>query len=415
MCRLKARALLAALAMSTITAPSLAAPWGMADPRVLGMGGTAVASGNSANAALTNPALLALPAARDRFALSLPIGARIADPDDLIDAVDDFSDAEPIDAFSDALDAFNANPSDPGELANAAVDAGNELIRHLRNLNGKRLQAEANASLVIGSPGERLGFSVYVDGHATGGTLSRVTDEDIAAIQNVVDALAEFDPVDDPTTELTSSVEARFATVVETGIALATRLEALGGISVGVTPKYMQVRTYDYSFDGNELDDVDIELEDGERKDSDFNLDIGVAKEWDNGWIAGFTVRNLLEQKYQTVRGNTVKIEPQARLGIAHRGEMLTVAMDIDLTESDTIGFGGGTSQNVMIGAELDLWRSLRLRLGYRHNLGDVPKGEEEGVASAGIGLRLFGATIDAAAAGNSDEIAAALRLGLTF
>lgn len=411
---LKAQALLAALAVSTIAAPALAAPWGLADPRALGMGGTSVASGNSANAALTNPALLAAPAARDRFALSLPIGARIADPDDLMDAVDDFSDAEPIDAFSSALDLFNSQPSND-DYANAAIDAGNELIAHLRNLNGKRLQAEANAALVIGSPGERLGFSVYVDGYATGGTLSRVTDEDIAAIEDVIDALEGIDPVGDPTTTLTSSVEARFASVIETGVALATRLESLGGIAVGVTPKYMQVRTYDYSFNGNELDDVDIELEDGERKESDFNLDIGVAKEWENGWIAGFTVRNVLEQKYQTVLGNTVKIEPQARVGIAHRGEMLTVAMDLDLTETDTIGFGGGTTQNVMVGAELDLWRTLRLRLGYRHNLGDVPKGEEEGVVSAGIGLRVLGATIDAAAAGNSDEITAALRLGLTF
>lgn len=177
----------------------------------------------------------------------------------------------------------------------------------------------------------------------------------------------------------------------------------------------MQVRTYDYSFSGDELDDADIELEDGERKDSDFNLDIGIAKEWDNGWIAGFAVHNVLEQKYRTARDNTVKIEPQARVGVAHRGEKLTVALDLDLTEIDTIGFGGGTTQNVMIGAELDLWRALRLRLGYRHNLGDVPPGEEEGVASAGIGLRLFGATIDAAVAGNSDEITAAARLGLTF
>lgn len=411
---LKARALLTALAMTTIATPALAAPWGLADPRVLGMGGTSVASGDSANAALTNPALLAAPSARDNFALSLPIGARVADPDELLDAVDDFSDAEPIDAFRNALNAFNADTSED-ELANAAIDAGNELIRQLRNLDNKRLQAEANAALVIGSPGERLGFSVYADGYLTGGTISQVTEEDIGAIQDVINALDGIDPVNDPTTGLTSSVEARFATVVETGVALATRLESLGGIAIGVTPKYMQVRTYDYSFSGDELDDADIELEDGERKDSDFNLDIGIAKEWDNGWIAGFAVHNVLEQKYRTARDNTVKIEPQARVGVAHRGEKLTVALDLDLTEIDTIGFGGGTTQNVMIGAELDLWRALRLRLGYRHNLGDVPPGEEEGVASAGIGLRLFGATIDAAVAGNSDEITAAARLGLTF
>jgi len=411
----KARVLLAALVLSTAATPSLAASWGSADARILGMGGTGVASGSSANAALNNPALLAEPAARDRFALSLPIGVRVADPDDLIDAVDDFSDAEPIDAFSSAIERFNSDTAND-DYANAAIDAGNDLIAHLRNLNGKRLQAEANGALVIGSSRERFGFSLYVDGYATGGTLSRVSEEDIDTIENIIDALEGIDvEVDDPTASLSSSVEARFATVVETGVALATRLESLGGIAVGVTPKYMQVRSYDYSFDGDELDDVDIELEDGERKDSDFNLDLGFAKEWDNGWVAGLALRNVLAQKYQTVRGNTVKIEPQARLGIAHRGEMLTVALDVDLTENDTVGFGGGSTQHVMLGAEFDLLSTLRLRLGYRHNLGDVAPGEEEGVASAGIGLRLLGVNLDAAAAGNSDEISAALRLGISF
>lgn len=412
--RIKARALLAAFVLSAVAAPSLAASWGVTDPRILGMGGAGVASGDISNAALINPALLAAPGARDRFALSLPIGVRLADPDELFDAVDDFADAEPIDAFTRALDLYRDDISNDAN-ANAAIDAGNRLRAHLRTLNGKRLRAEAGAALVLGSPGERLGVSLYVDGQATGTARSRVTDADLDAIGDAIQTIVDGNPAIDPSNSLTSSIDARFATTVEAGVALATRLEALGGIALGVTPKYVQVRTYDYEFVGSELDEADIELENGERKESDFNLDVGVVKAWDNGWAVGLALRNLVKQEYVTVRGNRVEIEPQARLGIAHRGDMLTVALDVDLTENASVGLGNDKTRYAMLGVELDVLRSLRLRAGYRHNLADVAPGEEEGVASVGVGLRLLGVTLDAAVAGNSDDIGGALRLGVSF
>ncbi|NOY62741.1 MAG: conjugal transfer protein TraF, partial [Gammaproteobacteria bacterium] len=51
----------AAVMLVGLSAPALvsAAPFISMDPRSLGMGGTGVASGNSANASFVNPALLA--------------------------------------------------------------------------------------------------------------------------------------------------------------------------------------------------------------------------------------------------------------------------------------------------------------------------------------------------------------------
>lgn len=381
------------------------------EPRAMAMGGSGVAGGSSANATLLNPALLAVRTGRDRFNLTLPIGARLSDPGDLIDAVDDFTEVEPIGAFRDAIAGYDASPGSA-----AAVEAsGNELIAHFDALSDRTLRAEGLAALVLGVPGERFGVSVFASGYVLGGATGTFSDEDRAAIQDTIAAAGAGDPtLVSPVDGFTSSVEARFATVAEAGVSLATRIEALGGISVGVTPKYVQVTTYDYAFRGGELDDAEIDLDQGERKDSDINLDVGVAAGWGDVWMAGISVRDVVSREYRTVRGNVVKIEPRARIGIARRGERLTVAADLDLTERAPMGLQG-KRRDAIIGIELDLFRTMQLRAGYRHNMSDVPAGEENGVFSAGLGFSPFGMRIDLAVMGNSDEVGAAGQIGVSF
>lgn len=400
------------LALTAAAGAAGAASYASFDPRSLGMGGVGVASGTSANAVFLNPALLAAADSRDRFSLALPLGGRLSDPDELIEAVDDFSDAEPIQAFQTAIENYMDDAS--AGNADAVASRGTDLIEHFQNLSGKVLQAEGMAAVVVGVPGKRLGVSAFANGYVIGGTVGLASDADIAAIQAVVDAAGGLDPVTDPTPDLSSSVHARFAAIGEAGLSFATRLDWLGGLAVGVTPKYVQVRTYDYSFVGSELDDAEIELEDGERTDSDFNVDLGLAMDGENGWVTGLSVRNLVSREYRTVQGNLVKIKPQARLGIAWRGDWLTLAADLDLNESEPIGFDS-KSRYAIVGAEFDLFRTLQFRAGYRHNLSSLPPGRQAGVASAGLGFSPFGVHVDAAVSGNSDEIGAAVQLGFRF
>lgn len=381
------------------------------EPRALAMGGVGVASGNSADAAFMNPALLSV--GEGRFSFTVPMGVRLGDPDELLDAIDDFSDADPMSTLSDAIDAFNDNPD--ATTRDAVVASGEALLTHLERISNKTLQVEARAAAVVGVPRKGFGVSVFGNAYALGGAIADVTQDDRDAIQAAIDAAATLTPTTDPTTDLTSTVEARFAAVAEAGVSFATRLESLGGIAVGVTPKYMQVRSYDYVFEGNELDDADIELEDGESTDSGFNMDVGIAKEWESGWAAGLSVRNLISREYRTVENHTVKIEPHARLGVAHRGKRLTLAADIDLTEQNAFGVDEAKSQYVGAGAEFDLFSMLQLRAGYRHNLSDLPPGRKAGVASAGIGLSILGVHTDLAVASNQDEITGALQVGFRF
>lgn len=409
--------LTAAACTAILTATTAAAvPYSSFDPRSFGMGGVGVAAGTSANAVFFNPALLSAAPEGEDFSLELPIiGGRVADPNDLVDAVDDFNDTDPISAFETAVNNYIVSPTAANETAVSTTGA--TLISQLQNLSDKILQVEGDAAFVVGKPGRGMGFSVFANAYVVGGTLGTITNTDLAAIQQTIDDTTDGNLAtipSDPTGSLTSSVSARFATLAEAGVALSRELDLFGGIAVGITPKYVEVKTYDYRFVGNEIDTADIDLDQGEQSDTDFNVDVGVAKDYGNGWKAGLAVRNLLSREYTTVLDNKLKIEPMARLGISRRNEWITVAADLDLTENEPAGFESKT-QYAAVGVEFDVFDTAQLRLGYRHNMSDLPSDMEAGVASAGFGFSPFGVHIDASVAGNSDEIGGALQLGFRF
>ena len=330
---------------------AVAAPFSSFDPRSYGMGGTGVASATSANAGFFNPSLLAAAHEDEDFSLEFPIvGVRAADPDNFIDAVDDFDSGNYIDQFDTALQAVDAALTANNVAAlNAArqpmIDATNSLITGLGALNNKALIAELEAGLVIGIPSKKFGASLYVRGWVVGGTQAAIASADLAALQAISDSLATLTVTGslvDP--ELLSSIDVRFASISEVGLSLAREFNIAGhDIAIGITPKYVSIETYDFRI-GDEsdptttsLDDAEIDLDTGQLDDSGVDLDIGIAKDFGNGWKAGFVVKNLIGQAFKTVRGNTFEINPQYRAGISHQTEWTTVAFDLDLIENDPI------------------------------------------------------------------------------
>lgn len=390
-----------------------AVPFSSFDPRSFAMGGVGVASGNSANAVFFNPALLAAAREGEDFSLELPIvGARVSDPNDLRDAVDDFDAADPVGAFEAAVDAYVSAPTSAN--ASNVKTTGEALIGQFRNLSGKVLQGEGDVAMVVGVPGRRFGVSVFANAFVVGGTVGTVTDADLTLIQQTIDAAVALQPTSDPTGSLTSSVSARFAMIAEAGVALARELDLLGGVAIGITPKYVEVRTYDYRFVGSQIDTATIDLDQGKQSDTGFNVDIGIAKDYGNGWKAGLAVKNLISREYTTVLNNKLTLEPLVRAGVSHQNDWLTLAADVDLTENEPAGLDSKT-RYLALGAELDIFDTAQLRLGYRHNFSDLPAGTETGTVSAGVGFSPFGIHIDASVAGNSDEVGGALQLGFRF
>jgi len=399
-----------------------AVPFNSFDPRSFGMGGTGVASGTSANAGYMNPALLAAAHEDEDFALEFPVvGGRFMDRDDLMDEIDTYQDTNLESNLTTAIDTFSADLANDTKAAAVATEA-DALWTQLNKLSNKAIQMEVSGGLVIGIPSKKFGAALTVNGWVVGGGLLNVTSADNALVNGIVDAgntssaaLAANRAINDQVVnsnevvdKLTSNMSVRGAVIQEVSIALAREFN-IGGheVALGVTPKHLKVTTFDYRVGVNT---ADFDSDQGEKEYSDFNFDIGIAKDFDNGWKSGFVVKNAIAQDYQTVLGNIIKIEPQARLGIAHRTEWTTVAVDVDLNESEATGFDSKT-QYAGVGAEFDAWDMVQLRVGYRHNMSD----SDTSIVTAGLGLSPFGVHVDAALAGNADEVGASLQFGFRF
>ncbi len=398
-----------------------ATSFGTFDPRSMAMGGAGVAAGTSANASFYNPALLAAAKNGENFSIELPvIGVRVADPDDLVDNLDEFQDNNYIDNFSAAVDQWNSavTPAQLLTAKDAVVAAGTDLVAGLQTLSDRALQGEANAGMVVAIPNKRVGAAFHVNARAMGGALLEVTQSDVDAFNAVIDGLntnnlaAIVDPgtgdLIDPTDTLTSTVQGRGVVLTEAGVSLAREFSLAGHpVAVGVTPKYVRVDTFDYMAD---VDTADISVDEGEKSYSDFNFDVGIAHQYSNGWKTGVVVKNVIPQEYATMLGNTIEVEPQLRVGLAYENQSLTVAADLDVIENDAAGFDSPT-QFLAVGAEWNAWNLLQLRAGYRHNISD----SDTSSAALGFGISPFGAHFDLAVVGSSDEVGVGMQLGFRF
>ncbi len=407
--------------MMAATQDASALSFGSFDPRAMAMGGAGVASATSANASFYNPALLATARAGEEFSLALPVvGARVADSDQVISSLDDYQSAHYSDKLSSAIDQWN-NASTPAELQaakDAVVASGNDLVQALSGLSHKALQAQLNAGMVVGIPSKHVGAAFYANGRADGGALLDITQQDLDNINAVLNTLQSIDltglsnstgnQLPDPTTGLTSSVDARGAVISEVGVSLAREFAVAGNtVAFGITPKYMKIDTFDYRAD---VQTGDVTLDQGKKSYSDFNLDVGLAHDYGNNWKIGLVVKDLLSKHYTTVLGNTIQIKPQARWGLAYTGSMTTVALDVDLLKNKAVGYESA-SQNVSLGAEFNLLDFLQLRAGYRYNFSDT----HTNAAALGVGLSPFGVHMDLAVEGSDHEVGVGLQLGFTF
>ena len=412
------------------SAQAAALPFQSIDPRSLSMGGTGAAAGSSGNAAFMNPALLAATQQDDDFSLELPIvGGRFMDEHNLVDEIDAYQNNNLESNLTTAINTFSVTPTDANAAA-VAVEAS-ALWSQLNKLANKAAQGEFSAGFVVGIPSKTLGVSLSTNARVVGGGMLEVTAADNTLVNGIITdgndsavALATNSAVvdqaggQDVVEKLTSNLQARGAVVAEVGLTLAREFTVAGqGFAVGITPKYQSVSTFDYKMGVNT---ASIDAEQGKKEYSDFNLDIGIAKDYANGWKVGMVVKNLISNEYATApyvtpgltapAVATLKIAPQARVGVAHFTEWTTVSMDVDLNKSESFGFDTET-QYIGLGAELNVFKSVQLRLGYRHNMSD----SSTSMPTVGLGLSPFGVHIDIAVAANESETAAAVQLGFRF
>lgn len=426
----------AAIALTSFQAAAL--PFAGVDARSLAMGGTGVAAGSIANASTFNPALLAASREGEDFNFSLALGL-LARDDGIIDAVDELqalngSGNDLIQQFSVDSTAYQnavaavAAPLSIGDITgDAAVIAAaanlqtsaTDLTTSLNSMNNKPIELGVTVGVNLTVPGETLGISVFANSRIIAAGAITDIDQDTVLITNIVDeittptSIANLQSIADPFaggTTANTSLTLTGGAVTEVGVALATKIF---GIAIGVTPKQLRIDTLETVQGVNSTNTNDI-LDTGESF-SDANFDVGVAM--DLGLFkVGAVGKNMIEQEYTLLSGNTVIIEPQLRAGISFDAGWATLTMDQDLTVNKGVISTGiaaiddlRESQYTSVGVEVDL-SLVQIRAGMRTD----NTGNTEDVLTAGIGIHAL-ATVDIAVAGNDQGVEAVIQVGLRW
>jgi hypothetical protein len=450
------RILAAATAAALTAGGAQAASFGIYDARSVGMANIGTSAGNPSNASFYNPALLGAAHEDADFNLEIPmVSFRAAAEDE--DVIDNFSDVEDsANAIDDSINTFNNSPT-PDNARTLANDA-DSLDGSLESIDNSPIEVEGFAGILGAGTTGQWGISIYGGGRVFGGVRVDYDDADrttlndyssamrtsadfyelqeqssytlddlnkaedllneldsssavtVANYDGSIDSEAELESLEieaNDRGELQSQATSRGMMVGEYGISFARQFN-LGGhdVSFGVTPKVLQVQTFDYSASA---ESEDFSVDENTTEESGVNVDLGVSKMWDNGVRAGLMVKNLIGQTYTTAEGNDLELNPQYRAGISHHTGLSTIGIDLDLTENDPVAEGfDRPTQYLAIGGEFDAWNWLQLRAGYRTDLAD----SYDDTLHAGVGLFHL---VDVGAAYSEQEVQASVRLGLRF
>jgi len=407
----------AGLCMTTSFA--MASPQAFMSARSFAMGGTGVAVAHPSAAPSANPAMMAAEQHdwADDFGLMLPsVNARAADEEEIIDQVDN---------IQDQIDQFEALKfSSPAD----AQAKARELVDDLEAFNRDTLRADIGLGIGLAIPTESVSFGFFTNGNLTATVRGELDDDDLDLLSGIANGVI-LPSATDLNTDLGSKGRILASAVVEAGISIATNfsLNEKDSVQVGISPKYVQLQTFQYTQDISDFEDDDFDGDQYQTDKSGFNLDIGAAYAFgtENQWNTGVVIKNLIPMELDSARSRpdleeeqySLELNPMVTAGIAHKGEYHVVTAELDLTKKEAFGYEDDT-QWLALGAEFDAWRYAQLRTGLRHNLAsnnDNDGIEEDTQFTAGLGLNIVGVRIDIGALYSSADVGAALELGTAF
>ncbi|MCL1051115.1 conjugal transfer protein TraF [Shewanella abyssi] len=324
------------------------------------MGGAGVASSNNEGAAFVNPALLGLNAHKDNSAvLLMPVlGVDMADSDNMIDKFDSLIDS--YDGLAAAIDAGNSTDIDVYR---------DDLILDLESLKATSAYASAGLGFSVAIPYQRMPMAIFYKSYVNAVGIANITQSDI-------DTLANLDINNPPAvSDLASSGQIIGGAVSDLGIAFSLPLSVVNiPISIGISPKFQRIDTYNYIASANNFDASDFDDAKYRNDKTNFNIDVGVAIEPIDGLVFGLSGRNLISQDLETVEvqgeSYTYSVEPLVTAGVAYDWRMLTVTTDVDLIENKKFKELDGT-QYWRLGGEVRAFDWMSLRVGYRHDMKD--------------------------------------------
>lgn len=403
------------LAIGLVAAASnvTAGPQSFTTARSFAMGGTGVATAHPASASTANPAMMAIKhhGWADDFGLILPsVNARLADEEEVIDQIDDIQDT------IDQLDAQIEARNDDGVRAGAS-----KLGDQLAALDRDTMRVDAGLGLSLAIPTSTISVGVFTAGSLRATARGNVAESDLALLESFEIDPDQADNISDIGDVLNSNGTVIAAAYAEVGISLAKAFELSNDntLSVGISPKYVELRTFEYTQDVSDFEDDDFDADENETDKSGFNADLGAAYRFGETqrWTAGLAVRNIIPMELDSKSGRTFELDPKVTAGIAHSGNMHVITAELDLTENKAFGYEDDT-QWAALGAEFDVLRAVQLRGGIRQNLSsnDDNDGVEENTQlTFGVGLSPFGAHLEISGLVSDAEVGGAIELGAAF
>lgn len=335
---------------------------------------------------------------RDHVGLVFPsVAFNASDEDKLIDSIDLFQ--ESYDKLEQLLDSGSTD-------ANAINSARNELKQSFTNIKGDvNFSADVYAQLAI--PANLVSLAVYVHAQPRVFTGPRLAAGDLDVISNATNA--------EQLEELKNVGIAVGTMRTDLGLVLAKNFN-LGEnrLAIGITPKLQRVDTFAYSAAVQSFDEDNFDASDYSSDENAFNIDVGITYNINN-WSLGLVGKNLISRDVESVpfidlanlNNNLVgaavdvpllyEFKPEFVAGVGYRSKSFTLTADIDLTTQNYLHMSSASQQLlfgqevkhqfVRAGAEVDIWRTLQLRVGYRHDL----EGIFDDAITAGLGFSPFG------------------------
>ena len=211
----------------------------------------------------------------------------------------------------------------------------------------------------------------------------------VARLANQSDSGGSFD-------KNTSFMEFRGASISEIPVTYGHAYN--DELAVGISLKAMNATTYYQKvlvFQGDSKD-VFKDATEASKDSTGFGIDLGVLYKMGNARF-GLVGRNLNTPSFDWAGPGDYEVKPQLRAGAAYRlGDWVTLAADMDLTENEVNSLKSYKSKTVAIGAELDIFSAVRLRLGTYQNTAESDIGA---VYTAGLGINLYLFQLDLGAA----------------
>lgn len=408
-----------AVGLSLATTATLASPQSFKSARSFAMAGTGVAVATPADALVANPAMLAADhhSWNDDFGLQLiSVNARLADEEDTIDQVDRIQDT--IDNLEQAVD--NLNQTEAQNQAGILRD-------QLQAFDRDTMRANIGLGLGLAVPSQGLSVGVFTNGNLTATVRGEYAASDDALLAGLENGSVPA------TSGVTDGLESRgkilASAVAELGVTFARAIELSNGqrLQLGLSPKYVNLQTFQYTETVSGFEDDDFDGEQYQTDKSGFNLDLGAAYAFgsEQQWNAGASVRNLIPMELDSAASRpllgeevrTLELDPMVTVGLAHRGDYHVITAELDLTKKKAFGYEDDT-QWLAVGAEFDAFRYAQLRIGARQNLAsndDNDGIEEKTQFTAGLGLNILGARVDLAGLVSDADVGAAIEVGAAF